>query len=71
MAVDAPDSEGGVSRRASVKFERFFSRNAELVLLQTGGDIGVGLRVDIRIYPDRNRCNSLVSSGDASNAVEL
>ena len=71
MAVDAPDSKGGVSRRASVKFERVLSRNAEFVLLQTGGDIGMSLRVDIGVYADRNRCNSLFSSGDASNAVEL
>src|SRR5262249_2510345 len=34
-----------------VELERVFERDAELVLLASSGNVGMGLRIDVRIYP--------------------
>src|SRR5665213_2456765 len=54
MHVDAGDLDTGELRRMRIDVARAADRNAELVLGLAGGNLVMGLGVDVRIDADRN-----------------
>src|SRR5690606_26850404 len=56
---------------AAVEVQRVGKGDAELVALEAGGDVGVGLRVDVRIDAQRDRRLLAEFAGDRVQVVEL
>ena len=55
VAVDAGDLDMRQFGGTAIQRRRLVDGDTELVLLEAGGDIGMGLRVDIRVDPQRDR----------------
>ncbi len=71
VAVDARHFEVGHIRRTAVQVEGVCVRHAELVLFESGGDVGVRLRIDIRVDAERDRRRRTVRLGHLVDAREF
>ena len=58
-------------RRAPVQRVRFIERHAELALLQTGRDVRMRARVDVRVHAEADRRARSRPRGDAGQVIEL
>ena len=50
---------------------RLIERDAELVFARTGGDVIVGVRINIGIHTQRDRRAQIFFAGDSINAIEF
>ena len=71
MAGDAADAKVGQRGGTAVERERVGEGDAELVALEAGGDVRVGLRVDVRIDAQRDRRLLAEFAGDRVQVLEL
>jgi hypothetical protein len=71
VAVDAADDDVPACRGAAVETRRVGERDAELALLQAGGDVRVRPRVDVGVDPERHRRADAVAAGDGVERGEL
>ncbi|MCY1382011.1 hypothetical protein D9M69_699870 [compost metagenome] len=60
VAVDADHLEARQPGGVLVGLHRAVVRDAELVALEAGGNVGMRLRVDVRIDADADRCAHLL-----------
>ena len=51
--------------------KRLVNFDAEFVLLPAGRDLGVGMRIDIWVYPDRDARDPVLRAGDFAQAAQL
>ena len=71
VAVDADNLEARQACRAPVHRERLVVRNAELVALQPGGDVGVRAGVDVGIHAQAHARRALRRGGDLGQQLEF
>ena len=71
MAGDSADLEPRQGCGATIQRHRFVEGDTELVAAQPGGNVGVGLGVDVRIDPQRDRRHLAHLRGDGSEPLEL
>ena len=71
MHVDADDAHALELGGARIGGAGAADRNAELALRRTGGDLLVGLRVDVRIDADRDVGRAAFGGGDRGETFEL
>ena len=71
MAVDAGDLDAGQAGGAAVEGQGILVGDAELVLLEAGGNIGVGLGIHIGIDPQAQGGLLAQAHGDGVEAVQL
>ena len=69
MHVDADDAHALELGGAGIDVAGAADRNAEFVLRLAGGDLGVGLRVDVGIDADRNVGRAALAGGDRGETV--
>ncbi len=65
------DREAGQRAGAGVDGARARDRNAELVFRSSGGDLGVGARVDVRVDAKRDARDPPARSGDLGERLQL
>ncbi len=71
VAVDAVDLQMGQGSRLAIGCQRLTMRDAELVLLQPGGDIGVRGRVHVRVDAQRHGGTLAHLAGNLVDALQL
>jgi len=71
MAVDALDGERGQGGGAAVQGKRLVEGHAELVFLETRGDVGVGARIDVRVHAQRDRRGLAEASGNCRDPFQF
>ena len=71
MAIHPLDLDVGHGRRLAVDGGRLFDGDAELVLLEAGGDIGVRACVDVRVDPHRDPRLLAHAACDPVQALQL
>ncbi|MNS67799.1 hypothetical protein D3C72_1010610 [compost metagenome] len=71
MAIHPLDLDVGHGRRLAVDGGRLLDGDAELVLLEAGGDIGVSARIDIRVDPYRDPRLLAHAASDPVQALQL
>ena len=71
MAIDAEHVEVRQRGGQPVHAQGFLVRDAELVLAQAGGDVGVGARVDVGVHAQRDRRPPSERTGDLVQPPQL
>ena len=71
MAVDAVDLQVGQGSRLTIGCQRLTVRDAELVLLQPGGDVGVRGGVHVRVDAQRHGGTLAHLAGNLVDAPQL
>ena len=71
VAIDSGDIDVGQAGADAVGRQCVFKCDAELVLFQTGGNIGMGLGVHVRIDSQRHPCSLAHVGRDGIEAMQL
>ena len=71
VAVDAMDLQVGQGGRPTIGCQRLTVRDAELVFLQPGGNVGVRGGVHVRVDAQRHRCALAHLAGNLVDALQL
>ena len=71
MATDAEDFDVIHPVGADIFLQCLIHGDTKLVLCQPGGDVGVGIRVNIGIDAERNRCRGTQFGGQFLQPVKL
>ena len=71
MAVEAGNPYVAEFLRRSIQRFSLIERDAELVFLETGGNIGVGFRIHIRVHPQAHRRNPVHFASHAVQHMQL
>ena len=71
VAVDAGHRDMGQGGRAAIEVERMLVGDAELGLLQTGGNVRMGLRIDVRIDAQADRRLLAALAGNFIQALQF
>ena len=71
VAVDPADVDEWQAGGAAIELERIAEGHAELALLQSGRDVGVCLRIDVGVHPQRNGRAPAHAAGNGIQRLEL
>ena len=71
VAVDADHAQAGQAGGVLVGLQRIFVRDAELVALEAGGDVGVGFGIDVGVDADADGGAQAHAGGNFGQHVQL